>query len=233
MISLASFSPGCDVDAFAHLVRMSLPMVVIPAEAPWGFPGNPTFTLADVPEAMESPEDRLRTLVRRYLAAFGPACPRDMQHWSGLTGVREVFDGLRSELRRYRDEGGAELFDLLESEIVPGEAPAPPRFLPTWDNLLIGRSDRRRFVREEDERRVFGARTRGGAYFLIDGYVAGTWRAGRTREMAFLTLMPFRPLAHLDERALGSEGEALLRFLEPDAAAREVRVERSTPGDVA
>ena len=101
---LASFSPGCDVDAFAHLVRMSLPMVVIPAEAPWGFPGNPTFTLADVPEAMESPEDRLRTLVRRYLAAFGPARPRDMQHWSGLTGVREVFDGLRSELRRYRDE---------------------------------------------------------------------------------------------------------------------------------
>ena len=51
-------------------------------------------------------------LVRRYLAAFGPASVADAQAWSGLPKLAPVFEATAPELVTFRDARQRELFDL-------------------------------------------------------------------------------------------------------------------------
>jgi hypothetical protein len=113
-----------------------------------------------VQELVEVGEPDVDRLVRRYLAAFGPATVRDAQVWSGLTRLRAVF--ARLELEEL--DGG--YFDLAGAPRPDPETPAPVRFLPRYDDLLIGYADRSRFGNV-----VIGEPT-----ILVDGLVAGTWR---------------------------------------------------------
>ena len=89
-------------------------------------------------------------LVRRYLAAFGPATRADIADWSGLrvADFAAALDALEP-LRRFRDERGRELLDLPRAPLPPADAPAPVRFLPKWDNPLLAHADRRRVLPEE------------------------------------------------------------------------------------
>ena len=119
-------------------------------------------------------------LARRYLGAFGPATVMDMQAWCGLTRLAEVFERLRSELRVDRNEAGREVFDLPDAPRPDADVPAPPRFLPSYDNVTLGHADRTRIVSEELRRRIAAtAWMRPIAGFLVDGTAAGTWEIVR------------------------------------------------------
>lgn len=225
---LAKKFPKLATPAFGYAVRSHLPLVLVPtAEARWAYPGNADFHDAETWLQAPFAERSLELLLRRYLAAFGPASVKDAQAWSGLRNLGPAFEAMRSELVVLEDGEGRELFDLPDAPRPAGDVPAPVRFLPEYDNLLLAYADHARMV---DPARRPSLTSKNGivaATFLVDGRIAGTWSLVRTKAAATLALSPFSNLAKAARAALEAEGEALLRWHEPDARAFRVRVTRA------
>ena len=223
--ALVEAFPDINDRALGFTVRMSLPLVMIPTEDRWGFPADSRFGLAEhwLGTAISN-EANVEALVLRYLGAFGPATTGDVQQWSGLQGIKPVLESLRPRLALFHDERGRTLFDLPDAPRPPEETPAPPLFLPEFDNLVLSHADRTRVLADEHRHFVLGAENgRIPATFLVDGWVAGTWRVERKKQAAMLTMTPFDPLPKNTVTVLAEEGDALLRFLEDDAVTFEVR----------
>lgn len=216
--------PGADERALGYAVRTHLPLVQVPAETRWGWPGAAAFAVAEswLGSSLPAAGD-LEELVLRYLAGFGPASPRDAETWSGLVRLRATFEALRPKLRVFHDETGRELFDLPRAPRPPETRPAPVRFLPDYDNLLLAHADRTRVIPAVHKPRLATTNLRVTATFLLDGFVAGAWRIDRSRASAALVLEPFGSLARKARSDLIDEGKALLRFAEADARTFEVR----------
>jgi hypothetical protein len=223
---LTGLVPDGDPGAMRYAVRTHLPMVQVPVQKRWSYPGNPQFTLAEGWLGTSLPvAERLPDLVKRYLAAFGPATVKDMETWSYLPDLQPVFETLRPELVVYRAEHSrrSELFDLPDLPIVPAETPAPVRFLPEFDNLLLAHQDRTRVVPKAFRSKVYLPGLRVAATILIDGIVAGVWTTERVKQTARLLMTPFESLNAGFRRELTEEGEKLVRFIEPEAKSYEVR----------
>jgi hypothetical protein len=217
--------PAVDERALGFAVRMLMPLVMVPTDDPWGFRSVAAFTLAD--EWLGAPLSESldpAPLIRRYLAAFGPASVADAQAFTGLKGLAEPFGRLRSELQHFRDERGRELYDVPDAPHPDEASVAPVRFLPEFDSLLLAHADRTRIVADEHRAGLVTKNLRVRATFLVDGFVQGTWTAERTRRGATLELTPFARLPRAALTALTEEGESLLRFLEPEAATFAVRL---------
>jgi hypothetical protein len=221
---LAKLMPDQDVGAMRYTVRTHIPLVQVPINSGWSYPGKPEFTLAEPWIGRRiSAKDSLRELVFRYLAAFGPASVTDMQTWSGLPNLKEAFEKLRPELKVYRTDGRRELFDLPDSTLPGEDVPAPVRFLPEWDNLLLSHSKRTRVVADEYRSRVYLPGLRVAATILVDGFVRGAWKIEKSKTAATLAIEPFDKLTKKDRTALTEEGERLVRFIEPDLRNHEIR----------
>lgn len=217
--------PEVNERALGYAVRTHLPLVTVPSDDRFGFPTRAQFTLAEswlgaAPDAEGATEE----LVRRYLAAFGPATAADAQTWSGLGGLKAVLEGMREELDVVTDERGRELFDLPGAPHPDEDVPAPPRFLPDFDNLVLAHADRTRLLADEHRPALVSKNLRVRATFLVDGMVAGTWKLERKRKAATLLIEPFAPLPKRALKELTAEGERLLRFAEEDAASFDVQV---------
>lgn len=153
-------------------------------------------------------DDAVAHLVRRYLGAFGPASRADAAQWTGLP-VAELERGLeRLQLRRFRDERGRVLFDLPRLPLPAAGIEAPPRLLPMWDSPLLAHDDRTRILPEAYRKTVIRRNGDVQQTFLVDGFVAGTWRIEEGR----VQLDPFEPLPLKVRRELEAEGKALAQF---------------------
>ncbi|MEU0091419.1 winged helix DNA-binding domain-containing protein [Kribbella sp. NPDC006257] len=213
--------PAVNERALGFTTRMMVPLVMFPTETRWGWPANARFTPAEAwlgkkvrPTAL--PEE----LVRRYLAAFGPATPADFQTWSGLPGAKALFDKL--ELDQLKDETGKTLYDVPEGPRPDPDTPAAVRFLPEFDNLLLAHAKRERIIADEHRPAVFTKNLRVKSTYTVDGLVAGLWSTEVKRGVATLTLTPFGRTLKKTAAELEREGTALLRFLEPDAKTYEL-----------
>ena len=174
-----------------------------------------------------APDDALEHLVRRYLAAFGPAPRADIAQCAGLN-VLEIAPALeRLTLRRFRDADGKELLDLPRAPLPDPQTPAPVRFLPTWDATLLVHARRTGILPEAYRPLVFNTKTpHSVSTFLLDGAVAGKWHVERTARKATLVVEHFEPLRAAARRKVREEGERLVRFVEPDAPAHGVDLGR-------
>ena len=210
--------PEGDPASLARAVRHLLPLVQVPPRGVWGRSGQTTHTTSEawLGRPLEA-DPSLKELVVRYLGAFGPATVKDVQTWSGLTRLGEVLERLRPRLDTFRDEHGRELFDLPEAPRPDPDTPAPPRFLPEFDNLILSHADRARVIADDYRRALASRNGMVPATFIVDGFVRGTWKTRRTRGKAALVIEPFDALSGNDRGALAEEGEGLLRFVtEPE-----------------
>jgi DNA glycosylase AlkZ-like len=214
--------PGVNERALGYATRLHLPLIVVPSDDRWSFPSDAPFAPSRAKLAGADPE----ALVRRHLGAFGPATAADIQTWSGVRGIGDVIARLKDELEVFK-HGRRTVFDLPDAPRPGEDVPASPRLLPEFDSLLLAHKDRTRVVADERRKSLVTGNLRIRATFLVDGFVAGTWTMGRTRDTATLTLTPFEKLPRAVETELATEGEALLRFVEEDAAKQCVEFSRA------
>ena len=188
----------------ALVTTLRIPTVQVTPRGLWGETGPAAFTtveawLGRAPDAAATPDE----MVLRYLRAFGPATVADIRTWSGVSGIAEVVERLRPRLvsyGRYLDVPGAPLPDP--------DTPAPPRFLPEYDNVLLSHADRARINPHGHPIPLAPGNGARMGTFLVDGFLAGTWRIDGGR----LRIEPFGRLARADRAALDEEGERLLAF---------------------
>jgi len=217
--------PGRDATALAYAFHYSVALVQVPPRGLWRRSGAPRVTTA--PHWLGRPLARLseEKLVLRYLAAFGPASVMDAQAWSGLSRLAPVFERLRRRLVSFGDEAGRELFDLEGAPRPDPGVPAPPRFLPVYDNAILGFARRERILHGAPPRAL--PQNQNVRAFLIDGFVAGFWKIDEAKGRATLLLEPFGRLSGKDAAALEGEGQRLLAFAVPEATATAVRFARA------
>ncbi|WP_367320034.1 winged helix DNA-binding domain-containing protein [Streptomyces sp. HUAS ZL42] len=206
--------PDADPQALGIAARCRLPLVQVTPRGLWGRSGQVALTTAEhwlgrPAEPAPAPED----VVLRYLAAFGPASVKDMQTWAGLTRLRDAFERLRPRLVTFRDGNGVELFDLPDAPRPDPDTPAPPRFLPEFDNLLLSHADRTRVVPAE----YWGRSWLGNQVyctFLVDGFLAGVWKLDEDA----LLIEPFGRLTRAQREELTAEGARMLAAMHKESS---------------
>lgn len=201
-------------------VALSGDLVNVAEDAHFGYFGGGRYRPAP-PRGCEL-TDAYRHMGQAYFAAFGPATRADLSQWSGepVSSFAEALELL--ELESFRAEDGRTLLDLPDAPRPAEDIPAPVRFLPKWDNLLLAYSRRERVLPEPYRRIVIRKNGDVLPTFLVDGVVAGTWEAP-LRGRALLTLTPLEAITTPHRAEIEQEGERLLTWLRPDTDRRELR----------
>jgi Winged helix DNA-binding domain len=219
---LAEKFPELPTAAIAYACRNYLPLVQIPPRGVWGKKLQVTSTPLDTWLGRPLRTDvTIDQAVLRYLAAFGPALGADAAAWSRLTGFREVFDRLRPQLRVFVDEKGRELFDLPGAPRPDPDMPAPVRFLPEYDNLLLSHADRGRFGTDAGRFALVLDAFKGSV--LVDGVLKAIWTSRFDKNTGVATATVHHlPLTDADAEAVAVEGHAAAVFWHPEAEGHSV-----------
>jgi Winged helix DNA-binding domain len=214
---LAERWPDAEPRALGYAVTLHLRLCQVTPRGVWGKGGGATWAPLShwlgAPVGTGPADAVVDALVLRYLGAFGPASVADVQAWSGLTRLREVVE--RLPVRVFRGPAGALLYDLPDASRPPEDTPAPPRFLPEYDNLLLSHADRARVIPHRRPVPLPPGNGAGGGTFLVDGRWQGTWQLRDER----LRIQPFAALRTADQDALLAEADGLRVFIAPQTAA--------------
>ncbi|MFF0220493.1 winged helix DNA-binding domain-containing protein [Streptomyces vinaceus] len=207
---LLTYWPDADPQSLSVAARCRLPLVQVTPRGVWGRSGQVRLTTLEQwlgrPPGEAPPAHAVDDAVLRYLGAFGPASVKDMQTWAGLTRLREAFERLRPRLTAFRDENGVELFDLPDAPRPDAGTPAPPRFLPEFDNLLLSHADRTRVVPADLKGRTWTG-NQAHRTLLVDGFVGGLWR---WEDEASLTVELFGRVSKGEKEHIVAEGERMI-----------------------
>ncbi len=236
---LAPRWPGHGPASLAYAATHLLPVVQVPPRGLWRSGGQATFFLAAAwlagpgasppfpaaagpgvsPPDQARPENAREQLVLRYLAAYGPASVPDIQAWSGLSRLREVTDHLGTQLRTFTGPDGGQLLDLPDAPRPSPDVPAPPRFLPEYDNLLLSFAERSRVIPHRRPVPLPPGNGATGGTLLVDGLWQADWKITK----GTLEIQPHRRLSGAEMGAIAAEGARLLDFAGPTGTGQDVR----------
>jgi hypothetical protein len=201
-------------------LRTFAPVVHAPTGGPWSFGPRPSYLTSPVPSASAGPDECLRRLIRRYLEGFGPASAADVARFTlhRRSTVRDALAALAGELETLEGPDGIELFDVPGGPRPAQDTPCLPRLMAMWDSILLAYADRGRII--PAEYRAVVIRSNGNVLptLLVDGYVAGVWRAIDEG----IEATAFRRLPGEAWDGLAEEARGLMSFL----ASREPLVYR-------
>lgn len=204
-------------------LRQYAPWLRLPTGGPWSFSAGTAYV---EPPALprldpESASESLPFLVRRYLHGFGPASVADMALFAMVQRgrARRAVDQLGDELEQLAGPGGEVLYDLPGAPRPPATTVAPARLLGMWDNVLLAHVDRSRVIPPEHRKLVIRRNGDVLPTLLVDGHVAGVWRAVD----GWIEAVAFEPISDGSWEELEGEARALLALLadrEPHPYAR-------------
>jgi len=151
-------------------LRTFAPVLHAPTGGPWSFGPRPSYVAAGKPPAGDR-DTAAPELVRRYLAAFGPASVPDIGQFTLLRRpiVRAAVAALGDTVRAVEGPGGAELFDVPGAPLPAADVPAPPRLMAMWDSVLLAYADRGRVLPAEFRRLVIRRNGDVLPTLLVDG----------------------------------------------------------------
>jgi hypothetical protein len=184
----------------------------VPPSGTWERRRAHSFGLADDVLGESEPPDpdaAAEHLIGRYLGGFGPASPNDIAAFTGIPPADVKVALARMTVRRFVDERGRELVDVEDAPLPPADTPAPVRFLPTWDAMLLIHARRTGILDEAYRKVIFSTKVPPSfPTFLVDGRVVGTWKHADDR----IVLDLFEPIPKAARRELDDEAERLAAF---------------------
>lgn len=206
---LAAGFPDVPANALAQLARLKAPLVQVPPRGCWKASGQVIYQRADTWTGEPLTEPDVPTLVRRYLAAFGPATPADFTAWSGVQGAAALFAQTEG-LVEHADEAGRVLYDVPGAPIAEPDVPAPVRLLGKYDNVFLSHAGRDRVTDPAARQNwaQFGAAT--AHLVFADGWLVGFWRPTSSGEVEVIELL--RELTPRESAELEAE-KAVVREL--------------------
>lgn len=157
-------------------VRSYAPLLRAPTGAPWQFNAKVSYVapparpvLGDAAASAEA----LKVLLQRYLEGFGPASIADMAQFTLVPRTRVKAAVRELDFEQVTDV----LYDVPDAPRPDERTPAPPRLMAMWDSILFAYADRGRVISPDYRKHV--TRVNGDTLptLLVDGYVAGVWRA--------------------------------------------------------
>lgn len=200
-------------------LRAYTPLVHSVTGGSWSFGTSPAYVAGPEDRFPGGPDEALRALVLRYLAAFGPASVADVAQFATVQRgrVRTAVRSLADSLEELKGPEGTVLYDVPGAPRPPGDTPAPPRLMAMWDSVLLAYADRSRLI--PPDYRPLVTRVNGDVLptLLVDGQVAGVWRPA---ESGGIEATAFHELADEVWEGLAEEAAALVELL----ADREPRV---------
>lgn len=221
---LQPFEPNRMGEALNYAARTFIPLVQVPPAGTWGSGTMAKYALAEqwlggMSEAMPVLE-----FFKRYLSAAGPASVMDFQTWAGLTNLQKELMPYRDQFKRYQTEDKRELWDIPHGEIITGDTPAPVRFIPEYDNLLISHQDRTRILADKDRTKVFLTAGRVLGTVLIDGFVGAIWKAEKpSKKSLTISIEPFMSLSQTHHAAILDEAGQLATWM-AEGATPDVKI---------
>jgi Winged helix DNA-binding domain len=170
-------------------------------------------------------EDPGAELARRFLRAYGPARPKLLADWAGLAGSHATALWGRAGPLVPVDLDGTKAWALAEDEPVLLNQPKAGgvRLLANLDPLNAGR-DRELLVPDPAVRKRIWTVLGGPGTVLVDGEVAGLWRAAKKGKKLVVTVEPLGELTASARDELAAEAERIAPFR--GAATAELRTAR-------
>jgi uncharacterized protein YcaQ len=168
--------------------------------------------------------DARAELCRRFLAAFGPATPKDFSKWSGMktSDAKAVMDSLAGEIVQVSVDGApgwihrSSVAALARSVLDEGAV----RLLGAFDPLLLAHATKEHLVAQKYYKRVYRPQGWISPVVLKGGTIIGAWFPTTIGKTVTLDVELFCRATPAIRSAIAQEADQMSTFLGATCSAR-------------